>query len=171
MSACKRVAEFAARRYAIIKHANPGGVASRDSLAAAYAEALACDPVSAFGGIIAVNRTLDAATAGAVAELFAEVVIAPALDDAAKAALAAKKNLRVLVTGGLPDPTSPGMLPTPLAGGFLAQSRDNGRIDPEALKVVTRRAPSERELADMVRSGERRVGKECVSTGRFRGAT
>lgn len=149
-AAFELVAEFAAPTVAIVKHANPCGVASRDSLAAAYAEALACDPVSAFGGIIAVNRTLDAATAEAVAELFAEVVIAPALDDAAKAVLAAKKNLRVLVTGGLPDPTSPGMLLTPLAGGFLAQSRDNGRIDPQALKVVTRRAPSERELADMV---------------------
>src|SRR3546814_14230728 len=85
-------------------HANPCGVASRDTLAAAYAEALACDPVSAFGGIIAVNRPLDAATAAAVAALFAEVVIAPAVDDAAEAVLASKKNLRVLVTGGLPDP-------------------------------------------------------------------
>ena len=149
-AAFELVAEFAAPTVAIIKHANPCGVASRDSLPAAYAEALACDPVSAFGGIIAVNRALDAATAEEVAKLFAEVVIAPAVDDAAKAVLASKKNLRVLVTGGLPDPTAEGLLLTPLAGGFLAQSRDNGRIDPKALKVVTRRAPSERELADMV---------------------
>ncbi|MGF1628854.1 MAG: bifunctional phosphoribosylaminoimidazolecarboxamide formyltransferase/IMP cyclohydrolase [Kiloniellaceae bacterium] len=149
-AAFELVAEFAAPTVAIIKHANPCGVASRDSLAAAYAEALACDPVSAFGGIIAVNRALDAATAEEVAKLFAEVVIAPAVEDAAKAILAPRKNLRVLVTGGLPDPAAAGLLLTPLAGGFLAQSRDNGRIDPAALKVVTRRAPSERELADMV---------------------
>src|SRR3546814_4533815 len=103
-----------------------------------------------FGGIIAVNRPLDAATAAAVAALFAEVVIAPAVDDAAEAVLASKKNLRVLVTGGLPDPAAEGILITPLAGGFLAQSRDSGRIDPGALKVVTKRAPSEQELADMV---------------------
>ena len=149
-AAFELVAEFDAPTVAIIKHANPCGVASRDSLAAAYAEALACDPVSAFGGIIAVNRSLDAATAEEVAKLFAEVVIAPAVDDDAKALLATKKNLRVLVTGGLPDPAEPGIVTTPLAGGFLAQSRDNGRIDPKALKVVTKRAPSERELADMV---------------------
>src|SRR3546814_2444059 len=85
-----------------------------------------------FGGIIAVNRPLDAATAAAVAALFAEVVIAPAVDDAAEAVLASKKNLRVLVTGGLPDPAAEGTLITPLAGGFLAQSRDSGRIDPGA---------------------------------------
>jgi len=149
-AAFELVAEFDAPTVAIIKHANPCGVASRDSLATAYAEALACDPVSAFGGIIAVNRSLDAATAEEVAKLFAEVVIAPAVDEDAKAVLAAKKNLRVLVTGGLPDPAAEGVVVTPLAGGFLAQSRDNGRIDPAALKVVTRRAPSERELADMV---------------------
>lgn len=149
-AAFELIAEFEQPSVAIIKHANPCGVASRDSLGAAYAEALACDPVSAFGGIIAVNRSLDAATAEEVAKLFAEVVIAPAIDDDAKALLAAKKNLRVLVTGGLPDPAAPGIVMMPLAGGFLAQSRDNGRIDPDALKVVTKRAPSARELADMV---------------------
>ncbi|GAB4225634.1 MAG: bifunctional phosphoribosylaminoimidazolecarboxamide formyltransferase/IMP cyclohydrolase [Kiloniellaceae bacterium] len=149
-AAFELVAEFEAPTVAIIKHANPCGVASRDSLSAAYAKALACDPVSAFGGIIAVNRSLDAATAEEVAKLFAEVVIAPEVDEAAKAVLAAKKNLRVLVTGALPDPSEPGMVMTPLAGGFLAQSRDNGRLDPAALKVVTQRQPSERELADMI---------------------
>jgi phosphoribosylaminoimidazolecarboxamide formyltransferase/IMP cyclohydrolase len=149
-AAFELVAEFEQPTVAIIKHANPCGVASRDSLAAAYAEALSCDPVSAFGGIIAVNRSLDAATAAEVAKLFAEVVIAPAIDDAALAVLAGKKNLRVLVTGGLPDPAAEGVIVTPLAGGFLAQSRDNGRIDPKALKVVTKRAPSDRELTDMV---------------------
>ncbi len=149
-AAFELVAEFDDPTVAIIKHANPCGVASRDSLAAAYAEALACDPVSAFGGIIAVNRALDAATAEEVAKLFAEVVIAPEIDAAAQAVLAAKKNLRVLTTGGLPDPAAPGVVVTPLAGGFLAQSRDNGRIDPAGLKVVTKRAPSARELTDMV---------------------
>ncbi len=149
-AAFELIAEFEAPSVAIIKHANPCGVASRDSLAAAYAEALACDPVSAFGGIIAVNRALDAATAEEVAKLFAEVVIAPQIDDDARALLASKKNLRVLVTGGLPDPAAEGIVVTPLAGGFLAQSRDNGRVDPAALKVVTKRRPSERELADMV---------------------
>ncbi|WP_193366858.1 bifunctional phosphoribosylaminoimidazolecarboxamide formyltransferase/IMP cyclohydrolase [Pelagibius marinus] len=149
-AAFELVAEFEAPTVAIIKHANPCGVASRDSLSAAYAEALACDPVSAFGGIIAVNRSLDAATAEEVAKLFAEVVIAPEVDEAAKAVLASKKNLRVLVTGALPDPSEPGMVTMPLAGGFLAQSRDNGRLDPAALKVVTKRQPSERELTDMI---------------------
>ena len=149
-AAFELVAEFDLPTVAIIKHANPCGVASRDSLAAAYAEALACDPVSAFGGIIAVNRRLDAATAEEVAKLFAEVVIAPEIDAAAEAVLAAKKNLRVLVTGGLPDPAAAGVVVTPLAGGFLAQSRDNGRIDPASLKVVTQRAPSDGELADMI---------------------
>ncbi len=149
-AAFELVAEFDDPTVAIIKHANPCGVASRDSLAAAYAEALACDPVSAFGGILAVNRALDAATAEEVAKLFAEVVIAPEIDAAAQAVLAAKKNLRVLTTGGLPDPAAPGVVVTPLAGGFLAQSRDNGRIDPAGLKVVTKRAPSARELTDMV---------------------
>jgi phosphoribosylaminoimidazolecarboxamide formyltransferase/IMP cyclohydrolase len=149
-AAFELVAEFDQPTVAIIKHANPCGVASRDNLAAAYAEALACDPVSAFGGIIAVNRSLDAATAEEVARLFAEVVIAPAIDDAAKAVLASKKNLRVLVTGALPDPAAEGLLVMPLAGGFLVQSRDSGRVDPAELKVVTRRTPSARELADMV---------------------
>jgi len=149
-AAFELVAEFDDPTVAIIKHANPCGVASRDSLAAAYAEALACDPVSAFGGIIAVNRSLDAATAEEVAKLFAEVVIAPQIDDDAKALLASKKNLRVLVTGALPDPAAAGLVLTPLAGGFLAQSRDSGRIKADELKVVSRRAPSEREFADMI---------------------
>ena len=140
-AAFELVSEFEAPTVAIIKHANPCGVASRDDLAAAYGEALACDPVSAFGGIIAVNRSLDAKTAEEVAKLFAEVVIAPAVDAAAQAVLAQKKNLRVLVTGAMADPAAPGTVMTPLAGGFLAQSRDNGRIAPEALKVVTKREP------------------------------
>ncbi len=135
---------------AIIKHANPCGVALGDSLQAAYGKALACDPVSAFGGIIALNETLDAATAAEIAELFAEVVIAPEVDAAARDVLAAKKNLRLRVTGGLPDPAAPGTMVTALAGGFLLQSRDNGRIAEADLKVVTKRPPSAAELADMI---------------------
>ena len=149
-AAFELVSEFDAPTVAIIKHANPCGVASRDELAAAYGEALACDPVSAFGGIIAVNRSLDAATAREIADLFAEVVIAPAVDEAAREVLAAKKNLRLLITGAMADPAAPGVVLTPLAGGFLAQSRDNGRIAAEDLKIVTRRAPSAREMSDML---------------------
>jgi len=131
----------------IVKHANPCGVALGDDLYAAYQRALACDTESAFGGIIAVNRALDAKTAEAVAELFAEVVIAPAIDDAARAVLAAKKNLRVLVTGALPDPAAPGMTVRSLAGGYLLQGRDAGLIGD--LKIVTKRAPTTAEMADL----------------------
>lgn len=131
----------------IVKHANPCGVALGDDLFAAYQRALACDTESAFGGIIAVNRALDAKTAEAVAELFAEVVIAPAIDDGAKSVLAAKKNLRVLVTGDMPDAAAAGMTVRSLAGGYLLQSRD-ARMT-EDLKVVTKRAPTDAELADL----------------------
>lgn len=149
-AAFELVAEFDQPAVAIIKHANPCGVAQGDDLSAAYARALSCDPVSAFGGIIAVNRTLDAATATKVAELFAEVVIAPDLDEEARQLLAAKKNLRVLTTSALPDPAAPGMTLKALSGGFLLQSRDNGCIALEDLKVVTKRAPDAEELADML---------------------
>ena len=132
----------------IVKHANPCGVASADTLIEAYRAALACDSVSAFGGIIALNRPLDGATAEAIAELFTEVVVAPAADDAARAVFAAKKNLRLLVTGDLPDPKRPGLMLNSIAGGVLVQSRDNGALAEGDLKVVTRRAPTERELAD-----------------------
>ncbi len=149
-AAFELVAEFARPAVAIIKHANPCGVAEAETLAEAYARALACDPVSAYGGIIAVNRPLDGPTATAIAELFAEVVIAPAVSEAARAALAGKKNLRLLEAGGLPDPAAPGLDLRSLAGGYLLQGRDNGRVDASTLKVVTKRAPSERELADLV---------------------
>tara|TARA_R110002124_G_scaffold26361_2_gene94738 strand:+ start:13082 stop:14653 length:1572 start_codon:yes stop_codon:yes gene_type:complete len=147
-AAFELVAEFADRpACVIVKHANPCGVALGDDLYDAYQRALACDTESAFGGIIAVNRALDAKTAEAVAELFAEVVIAPAIDDGAKAVLAAKKNLRVLVTGALPDPTAPGMTVRSLAGGYLLQGRDAGLVGD--LKVVTKRAPTTAEMADL----------------------
>lgn len=132
----------------IVKHANPCGVASAAALADAYRHALECDSVSAFGGIIAVNRPLDGPTAEAIAAIFTEVVIAPDADQAAIAAFAAKKNLRLLLTGDLPDPSRTGLTLKSITGGVLLQSRDNGRLAVGDLKVVTRRAPTERELAD-----------------------
>ncbi len=149
-AAFELVAEFEAPAVVIVKHANPCGVALGSDLAAAYRRALACDPVSAFGGIVAVNRSLDAATATLIAELFAEVVIAPGIEPAARELLATKKNLRLLEAGSLPDPAAAGLSLKTLAGGFLAQSRDNGRIGLADLKLVSRRAPSEVEIADML---------------------
>jgi phosphoribosylaminoimidazolecarboxamide formyltransferase/IMP cyclohydrolase len=132
----------------IVKHANPCGVASADTLLEAYKAAFACDTVSAFGGIVAVNRPLDAETARAITEIFTEVVAAPAASDGARALFAAKKNLRLLITGDLPDPARPGLMLKSIAGGMLVQSRDNGRIARADLKIVTRREPTEQELAD-----------------------
>ena len=149
-AAFELVAEFEPPAIAIIKHANPCGVAVASSLAEAYAKALACDPVSAFGGIVAANRPLDGATAAEIAKLFVEVVIAPDADADAREALAAKQNLRLLLTGAVPDAAAGGLVPRALAGGYLVQTRDNGRIAPEDLKVVTERAPSETERADLV---------------------
>jgi phosphoribosylaminoimidazolecarboxamide formyltransferase/IMP cyclohydrolase len=135
---------------AIIKHANPCGVALGGTLAEAYAKALKCDPVSAFGGIIAANRPLDAETAEAITGIFTEVIIAPGADEAAKKIIAAKKNLRLLLTEGLPDPTAPGLTIRSLAGGYLVQSRDTGRVTMNDLRVVTKRKPSEAEMADLL---------------------
>ncbi|MHA1157152.1 MAG: bifunctional phosphoribosylaminoimidazolecarboxamide formyltransferase/IMP cyclohydrolase [Alphaproteobacteria bacterium] len=135
---------------AIIKHANPCGVAVADSLAEAYRLALRCDPVSAFGGIVATNRELDGETAAEIVKIFTEVVIAPAADEAAIAALATKKNLRLLVAGGLPSADDGGWTTRTIAGGFLAQERDSGRLAPADVRVVTRRAPSPAELADLM---------------------
>jgi phosphoribosylaminoimidazolecarboxamide formyltransferase / IMP cyclohydrolase len=134
---------------AIIKHANPCGVAEAGTLKEAYAKALACDPVSAFGGVVALNRGLDAEAAEEIVKIFTEVIIAPNASPEAQAIIAAKKNLRLLVTGGLPDPRAPGLSVKSVAGGLLVQSRDNAVVDGLDLKVVTRRAPSERELADL----------------------
>lgn len=130
----------------IVKHANPCGVATADTLVEAYKAALACDSVSAFGGIIALNRPLDAETATAIAEIFTEVVVAPGASDEAKAIFAAKKNLRLLVCDALPDPARPGLMLKTIAGGALMQSRDDGQSG--ELKVVTKRAPTSQELAD-----------------------
>ena len=149
-AAFELVAEFEDTAAAIVKHANPCGVAVGPSAVEAYRKALACDPVSAFGGIIALNRTLDGPTADEVGKLFAEVVIAPDADADATKILAAKKNLRVLLTGSVPDPGEPGMTLRSLAGGYLLQTRDNGRVRRKALKVVTKRAPTKAELDDML---------------------
>jgi phosphoribosylaminoimidazolecarboxamide formyltransferase / IMP cyclohydrolase len=132
----------------IVKHANPCGVARAASLVEAYEAAFACDTVSAFGGIIAVNRAIDEAAAEAMTQIFTEVVIAPDADEAARAVFARKKNLRLLLTGGLPDPARPGLALKSIAGGYLLQSRDNGRVGADDLKVVSRRPPTDRELAD-----------------------
>jgi phosphoribosylaminoimidazolecarboxamide formyltransferase/IMP cyclohydrolase len=146
------VAEFDAKRtaaVAIIKHANPCGVAEGSDLVSAYRKALACDSTSAFGGIVALNRTLDAEAARAITEIFTEVIIAPDATDEAIAIVAAKKNLRLLLAGGLPDPRALGLTAKTVAGGLLVQSRDNAVVDDMTLKVVTKRAPSEAELLDL----------------------
>ncbi len=149
-AALELVAEFRGQDPAvvIVKHANPCGVAQGASLLEAWTGALQCDDVSAFGGIVAVNQKLDAATAEAIAAIFTEVVVATDADDEAKAVFAKKKNLRLLLTGELPDPRRPGMLIKPITGGLLAQSRDNGAITADDLKVVTKRAPTPQELKD-----------------------
>lgn len=135
---------------AIIKHANPCGVAMGKSFAEAYGKALACDPVSAFGGIVALNGRLDAEAASAISKVFTEVIIAPDADEDALAILASKTNLRVLLTGGLPDCAAAGQTFRTVAGGFLVQQRDNARVAQADLKVVTKRAPTDTEMADML---------------------
>ncbi|HEY7669044.1 MAG TPA: bifunctional phosphoribosylaminoimidazolecarboxamide formyltransferase/IMP cyclohydrolase [Hyphomicrobium sp.] len=135
---------------AIIKHANPCGAAIGSSLKEAYLKALECDPVSAFGGIVALNGTIDEDAAEEIAKIFTEVVIAPNATENAKAVFAAKKNLRLLTTGGVPDPRAPGVMVRSLAGGLLVQSRDNGVVGAADLKVVSTRAPTNQELADLL---------------------
>jgi len=149
-AAYELVAEFESPAVAIIKHANPCGVALGSSMLDAYEKALACDPVSAFGGIIALNRPLDAAAAKKIIEIFCEVIIAPFVDNDALAILAAKKNVRVLKTGGLPDPTATRLMMKPVAGGLLVQDIDHGCITAQDFNIVTKRAPTELELADML---------------------
>ena len=151
-AAYELVAEFdpgATAAVAIIKHANPCGVAVAATLKEAYAKALACDPESAFGGVIALNRSLDADAAREIVEIFTEVIIAPDASDEAKSIVAGKKNLRLLLAGGLPDPKAPGLTFRSLSGGFLVQARDNGVAEAD-LKIVTKRTPTAAELADMM---------------------
>jgi phosphoribosylaminoimidazolecarboxamide formyltransferase / IMP cyclohydrolase len=152
-AAYELAAEFdpkASAAVAIIKHANPCGVALGKTLAEAYRKALACDPTSAFGSIVAANRPLDAESAREVVKIFTEVIIAPDASDEAKAIIAEKKNLRLLLAGGLPDPKAPGLTFRSLAGGFLIQSRDDGLVADGALKVVTKRQPTKQEMADLI---------------------
>jgi phosphoribosylaminoimidazolecarboxamide formyltransferase/IMP cyclohydrolase len=171
------VAEFDPRRTAacvIVKHANPCGAAEGESLIEAYRKALACDPVSAFGGIVAVNRKLDAEAAQAITDIFTEVIIAPEASDEAIAIVGAKKNLRLLIAGALPDPRARGMLVKSVAGGLLVQSRDNAVVDDMTLKVVTKRAPTNAELRDLafafriakhVKSNTIVYAKDCATVG------
>ena len=149
-AALELVAEFreADPTIVLVKHANPCGVATRGKLLDAWGEALACDSVSAFGGIVATNRALDAATAEAITQIFTEVVVAPDADDDAKAIFAKKNNLRLLLTGELPDPKRGGQTLAIIAGGILVQDRDNGMVAQDQLKVVTKRAPTEQEISD-----------------------
>ena len=152
-AAYELVAEFdpkAGAACAIIKHANPCGVALGASLKDAYLKALACDSVSAFGGVLAFNQTLDGETAEEISKIFTEVIIAPDADEDARRILSSKKNLRLLIAGGLPDPLAPTLTYRSVAGGFLVQTRDNGRVTRDKLKVVTKRAPSEQEIKDML---------------------
>jgi phosphoribosylaminoimidazolecarboxamide formyltransferase / IMP cyclohydrolase len=134
---------------AIIKHANPCGVAVGETLLEAYEKALTSDPVSAFGGVVALNQKIDAASARKIVEIFTEVIIAPSADEEALAIIAAKKNLRLLLAGSPPDPRAPTLAVRSVAGGFLVQDRDNGVLEEGALKVVTKRAPTPREMADL----------------------
>ncbi|MGE3691691.1 MAG: bifunctional phosphoribosylaminoimidazolecarboxamide formyltransferase/IMP cyclohydrolase [Novosphingobium sp.] len=149
-AALELAAEFRGQNPAvvIVKHANPCGVAQGASLLEAWQGALQCDDVSAFGGIVAVNAPLDGPTAEAICQIFTEVVVAPDADEAARAAFARKKNLRLLLTGDLPDPRRPGLTVRQITGGLLVQTRDNGAIGEADLKVVTKRQPSEQELKD-----------------------
>jgi phosphoribosylaminoimidazolecarboxamide formyltransferase/IMP cyclohydrolase len=151
-AAYEAIAEFDPQRtpaVVIVKHANPCGVAEGASLVEAYRKALACDPTSAFGGIVAVNRKLDAEAARAITEIFTEVIIAPDASEEAVAIVGAKKNLRLLLTGGVPDPRAPGLTAKTVAGGLLVQSRDNAVVDDMALKVVTKRTPTDAERRDL----------------------
>jgi phosphoribosylaminoimidazolecarboxamide formyltransferase / IMP cyclohydrolase len=152
-AAYELVAEFdpkASAAVAIIKHANPCGVALGDTQAEAYRKAFACDPVSAFGGIVALNRALDAEAAREIVKIFTEVVIAPDASDEAKAIVAEKKNLRLLLAGGLPDPKAQGLSFRSLSGGFLVQARDNEVVSDLDLKVVTKKKPTNEQFADLV---------------------
>jgi phosphoribosylaminoimidazolecarboxamide formyltransferase / IMP cyclohydrolase len=146
------IAEFDSGRTAacvIVKHANPCGVAEGSDLVSAYRKALACDSTSAYGGIVALNRTLDADAARTITKIFTEVIIAPDATEEAIAIVAARRNLRLLLAGGLPDPRATGLTAKTVAGGLLVQSRDNAVVDDMELKVATKRAPTEAELRDL----------------------
>ncbi len=152
-AAFELVAEFdpaAAPAVAVIKHSNPCGVATGKDMVTAYQRALECDPTSAFGGIIALNGRLDRATAAEILKIFTEVVIAPKADEDALKLFEAKKNVRLLLTGGLPDPLKAGAIFRSVSGGFLMQTRDVSRVTAEDLTTVTKRQPTDKEVADML---------------------
>jgi phosphoribosylaminoimidazolecarboxamide formyltransferase/IMP cyclohydrolase len=148
-AAFELVAEFDTPAIAIIKHANPSGVALGDDLAAAYGKAFMCDPVSAFGGIVAANRPLDRAVAEAIGKIFTEVVIAPGADDEAREILSAKTNLRLLLTDGMPSPADVGLMIRSVAGGLLIQERDRAGQATLELETVTEKKPDQRQMADL----------------------
>jgi phosphoribosylaminoimidazolecarboxamide formyltransferase/IMP cyclohydrolase len=149
-AAFELVSEFEEPAVAIIKHANPCGVSTGPDILEAYKLALRCDPVSAFGGIIALNRNLDAVTAAEIIKIFSEVIIAPSVDDDAKAILSKKTNLRVLITGGMADKDAKRLLVKSIAGGYLVQDADTGQISKDKLRIVTKRAPTDKELDDLL---------------------
>lgn len=144
------VAEFDRPAVVIVKHANPCGVAVADDVGAAWERALAADPVSAFGGVVALNRTLDEATAERIAAIFTEVIIAPDASPSAQAVLARRRNLRLLLTGTMPDPAAAGLSFRSVVGGLLAQTRDAGQVTEAELRTVTKRAPTPAETADLL---------------------
>jgi phosphoribosylaminoimidazolecarboxamide formyltransferase/IMP cyclohydrolase len=144
------VSEFEAPAIAIIKHANPCGVAVDKDITEAFRKALACDPVSAYGGIIATNRILDAATVEAIGNLFLEVIIAPDADTKAMALLGKKKNLRLLLTGSMPDVRQHHLMMKAVSGGFLLQDTDTASVTAKDVKTVSKRPPTQAELRDMI---------------------
>ena len=151
-AAFELVSEFAADRpaVAIIKHANPCGVATGDTLKEAYGRAFDCDRTSAFGGIVALNQRLDGEAAESILGVFTEVVIAPSISEEARALFSKKPNIRLLETGGLADPRAPGFNIRTIAGGYLKQNRDNAVVDDMDLRCVTNREPTEQEMADLI---------------------
>ncbi len=149
-AAFELVSEFTEPACVIVKHANPCGVATGAEMTGAWERALACDPVSAFGGVVAFNRPLDAATVATMGDLFLEVVVAPGIDDETRKILSTRKNLRLLETGVVADPAATGLILRQVAGGFLVQDRDAGRVAREDLKTVTKRAPTKQETEDLL---------------------
>lgn len=133
----------------IVKHANPCGVATAGTIQDAYAKALACDPTSAFGGILAFNRELDLATATDISQLFTEVILAPSISDQARAHLSARKNLRVLILRSVPEATANAIQVKTIIGGLLVQTRDNAVSTPDSYRVVTKRIPTDKEWIDL----------------------
>ena len=149
-AALEIVSDFSQASIAIIKHANPCGVAINDNPIKAYRAALACDPTSAFGGIVASNRALNRETAEAITETFTEVVVAPDADEDALSIFSKKQNLRLLLTRGSLDVKTSRLMAKPIFGGLLVQDRDNNNLKREDLQFVTKRKPSEEELSDLM---------------------